>query len=195
MKRLLITGFEPFGGESINPSWEAVRLLPDTIGEIALHKLQIPTLFGSAAQTVIDAARELGPDAILCVGQAGGRSAVTPEYVGINLRHARIADNAGRQPQDEAIVPGGPAAYFATVPVRRMVAAVEAAGVPCTCSYSAGTFVCNELLYSLLHRFRDTDTMVGFIHVPYLPRQGSPSLPLDEMVRALSAAVSALWEA
>ena len=194
MKHLLITGFEPFGGESVNPSWEAVRLLPDTIGDVALHKLQIPTLFGTAAQTVIDAAAELQPDAILCVGQAGGRSAVTPEYVGINLRHARIADNAGLQPQDEAIVPGGPAAYFATVPVRRMVAAVEAAGVPCTCSYSAGTFVCNELLYSLLHRFRDTDTMVGFIHVPYLPEQGSPSLTLEEMVRALTAAIAALWE-
>lgn len=192
MKHLLITGFEPFGGQSVNPSWEAVRLLPDTIGDMALTKLRIPTVFGEAARTVLSAAEDLRPDVILCIGQAGGRSAITPEYVGINLRHARIADNAGQQPQDEPIEPEGPAAYFATVPVRRMVAAVEQVGIPCTCSYSAGTFVCNELLYTLLHRFHGTQTQVGFVHVPYLPEQGKPHLPLEEIVRGLTAAISVL---
>ena len=192
MKHLLITGFEPFGGQNVNPSWEAVRLLPDTIGDMALTKLRIPTVFGEAARTVLSAAEDLRPDVILCIGQAGGRSAITPEYVGINLRHARIADNAGRRPQDESIVPDGPAAYFATVPVRRMVAAVEQVGIPCTCSYSAGTFVCNELLYTLLHHFHGTRTQVGFVHVPYLPEQGKPHLPLEEIVRGLTAAISVL---
>ena len=192
MKHLLITGFEPFGGQNVNPSGEAVCLLPDTNGDMALTKLRIPTGFGEAARTVLSAAEDLRPDVILCIGQAGGRSAITPEYVGINLRHARIADNAGQQPQDEPIAPDGPAAYFATVPVRRMVAAAEQAGIPCICSYSAGTFVCNELLYTLLHHFRGTQTQVGFVHVPYLPEQGKPHLPLEEIVRGLTATISVL---
>lgn len=194
MKHLLITGFAPFGGETVNPSWEAVSLLPDIVGDTVLHKRELPVIFTAAAEDLWGEVQRLRPDAVLCVGQAGSRGAVTPEYVAINLRHARIADNAGQQPRDEAIVPGGPAAYFATVPVRRMVEAIEATGVPCACSYTAGTFVCNEVLYSLLHRLRDTEISAGFIHVPYLPEQGSPSLTLEEMVRALTAAVSALWE-
>jgi len=193
MKHLLITGFAPFGGETVNPSWEAVRLLPDRIGDVVLHKRELPVVFTAGAETAWAEAKRLRPDAVLCVGQAGTRSAVTPEYVAINLRHTRMADNAGRQPLDEPIVPGGPAAYFATVPVRRMVEAIERTGVPCACSYSAGTFVCNEVLYTLLHRLRDTGIAVGFIHVPYLPEQGSPNLTLAEMVAALTAAVSALW--
>ena len=198
MKHLLITGFDPFGGESVNPSWEAVRALPETIGDIAIHKLQLPTVFGKAPDKVLERADDLKPDAVLSVGQAGGRSGVTVEYVAINLRHARIADNAGKSPQDQPVVPGGPAAYFATVPVRRMVSAVEAAGIPCAASYTAGTFVCNEVLYSLLHRFAGGPTLAGFIHLPYLPEQavdGQPSLPLADMVKALEAAIGVLFEA
>lgn len=108
MKTLLITGFEPFGGETINPAWEAVKALPEQIGGWQLRKLQIPTVFGLAAARTLACAAECRPDAVLCIGQAGTRSAVTPEYVGINLRHARIADNLGNQPQDEPVVPGGP---------------------------------------------------------------------------------------
>ena len=196
MKHLLITGFEPFGGETVNPSWEAVSALPDTVGGVAVHKLRIPTEFGAAADAVLQRADALKPDAVLSVGQAGGRSGVTVEMVAIDLRHARIADNAGHQPQDEPIVPGGPAAYFATVPVRAMVSAVEKAGVPCDASYTAGTFVCNEVLYSLLHRFAGGPTPAGFIHLPYLPEQakeGQPSLPLADMVRALEAAIGAIF--
>ena len=196
MKHLLITGFEPFGGESINPSWEAVNALPDQIGGVAIHKLRIPTVFGTAPHAVLERADGLKPDAVLSVCQAGGRSGVTVEYAAINLCHARIADNAGNQPQDRPIVPGGPAAYFATVPVRRMAAAVESAGLPCAVSYTAGTFVCNEVLYTLLHRFAGGPTLAGFVHLPYLPEQatgGQPSMPLDDMVKALEAAIEAIF--
>lgn len=197
-KHLLITGFEPFGGQTVNPSWEAVARLPEAVGCVRLHKLRVPTVFGAAAELVLAEAAHLRPDGILCVGQAGGRDAVTPEYVAINLRHARIPDNAGAQPTDEPVVPGGPAAYFSTFPLRRMVEAAEAAGVPCRCSYTAGTFVCNELLYRVLHATAGTAAQAGFIHVPYLPEQAGPgqfALPLEDMVRALEAAVAAWWQA
>ena len=120
MKKLLITGFDPFGGESINPAWEAVKLLPDAIGDYELTKLEIPTVFGIAAQTVIDKAEELNPDVIISAGQAGGRASVTPEMVGINLRFATLPDNMGAVPCDIPIIEGGPAAYFSTLPVRAM---------------------------------------------------------------------------
>lgn len=195
MKTLLITGFELFGGETINPAWEAVKALPEQIGGWQLRKLQIPTVFDLAAARTLACAAECRPDAVLCIGQAGTRSAVTPEYVGINLRHARIADNLGNQPQDEPVVPGGPTAYFATVPVRAMTAAIEAQGIPAAVSYTAGTYVCNDLLYTLLHHYAETPVRAGFIHVPFLPEQapqGVASMPLAQMIRALEAAVSAL---
>ena len=195
MKHLLITGFAPFGGDSVNPSWEAVSALPDTIGGAVLHKLLLPVTFGGAAEAVLAEAERLGPDAVLSVGLAGSRSAVTPEYVGINLRHARIPDNAGQQPQDQPVVPGGPAAYCATAPVRAMAAAIERSGVPAAVSYTAGTFVCNEVLYSLLHRFDGTATRCGFIHLPWLDTQGKdgPSLTLEQMTAALTAAINAIF--
>ena len=191
-KRLLITGFDPFGSETVNPSWEAVRLLPEAVGAYRLTKLQIPTVFGQAAETVLTAARELRPDVILCIGQAGGRSAVTPEVVGINLREARIPDNAGNQPVNVPVVENAPAAYFSTVPVRAMVKAIQDAGLPAALSYSAGTFVCNDVLYTLLHCFDGTKTHVGFVHVPFLPEQAKdniPCLPLPQIVQALTAAI------
>lgn len=198
MKQLLITGFDPFGGESINPAWEAVKCLPDTVGEYALTKLQIPTVYSRAAETVFDAvsAMPTAPDVILCIGQAGGRAAVTPEFVAINYRRASIADNAGTLISESPILADAPAAYFATVPVQRMTEAIAACALPAQTSYSAGTFVCNDVLYTLLHRFADTKTKVGFIHVPFLPEQvrdtRTPSLPLDDTVRALTAAIGAL---
>ncbi|MBE5779407.1 MAG: pyroglutamyl-peptidase I [Clostridiales bacterium] len=195
MKKLLITGFDPFGGESLNPSWEAVKLLEDRIGEYTLTKLQLPTVFGKAASLLLQTAQALGPDVILSIGQAGGRKGITPEVIGINLREARIADNEGNQPENLPVVSGGPAAYFATVPVREMIAAMTAGGVPCSLSTTAGTFVCNDVLYSVLHHFEGTETRAGFIHVPFLPEQArdnAPSLPLAEIVRGLTLAVSAL---
>ena len=192
IKRLLITGFDPFGGETVNPSWEAVRLLPEAVGAYRLTKLQIPTVFGQAAEKVLTAAKEQTPDMILCIGQAGGRSAVTPEVVAINLREARIPDNAGNQPVNVPVVENAPAAYFSTVPVREMVKAMQNAGLPAALSYSAGTFVCNDVLYSLLHFFDGTHTQVGFVHVPFLPEQAkdnAPRLPLMQIVQALTAAI------
>ena len=195
MKKLLITGFDPFGGETINPAWEAVKLLPDVVGAYELTKMEIPTVFGAASQKALDAAQKLQPDVILCIGQAGGRKAITPEMVAINLRHARIADNAGNQPQDEPVAADGPAAYFATVPVRKMTAAIEAAGIEAAVSYSAGTFVCNDTLYAVLHHYAGTPVQAGFVHVPFLPEQakeGVPFMPLETIVRGLAAMIEAL---
>ena len=194
-KKLLITGFDPFGGDTINPSWEAVRLLPDFIGDYEVTKMEIPTVFEVAAQKVLDKAAEIAPDVIICVGQAGGRMAVTPEVIGINLREARIADNAGKRPTNVPVVLGGPAAYFATVPVRDMVKAIGELDIPASLSYSAGAFVCNDVLYTLLNRYDGTGTLIGFIHVPYLPEQAGEkffSLPLEKIRDALEAAVKAI---
>lgn len=193
--RLLITAFDPFGGESVNPAWEAVRRLPKSIGGMTLCKLQIPTVFGEAARQVLEAAREYSPHVILCIGQAGGRSAITPERIAVNICDARICDNQGNQPKGEFIDATGPAAYFSTVDVSVMAAAVEKTGIPSAVSNSAGTFVCNDTLYRLLHHYAGTDIRVGFIHVPYLPSQakeGVPSMPLESIVRGLCAAIASL---
>ncbi len=192
MKKLLITGFDPFGGQSINPAWQAVQKLPDQVGEYVLCKLGIPTVFDVAAETVLETAAKSQPDVILCIGLAGGRDAVTPERIAVNIRDARIPDNAGNQPAGEFVVADGPAAYFATVPVARMAQAIRDAGIPGTVSNSAGAFVCNDTLYALLHHYTGTVTRVGFIHVPNLPEQGSPSMSLDDIVTALIAAIQAL---
>ena len=190
-RKLLITGFDPFGGEKINPAWETVKCLPDEIGDFVLYKMEIPTVFGKAAQMVLQKAREVKPDVILCIGQAGGREAVTPERIAVNIRDAAIADNEGNQPVGQKVSEVGPAAYFATVLVLKIAHAIREKGLPGKVSNSAGAFVCNDVLYSLLHHFDGTDIKVGFIHVPYFLEQGSPSLPLDAPVSALKAAIEA----
>ena len=192
MKKLLITGFDPFGGEAINPAWEAVKLLPDTIGDYALCKLQIPTIFGKGAETVLETAAQEQPDVILCIGQAGGRAAVTPERIAVNIRDAKIPDNAGNQPIGAFVDANGPAAYFTTLPVEAMAQGIRDAGLPGTVSNSAGAFVCNDTLYTLLHYYNGSGVRVGFIQVPYLPQQGCPSLPLADTARALEAAIKAI---
>ena len=194
---LLITGFEPFGGEQINPSWEAVKLLPDTIGPHRICRLQVPVVFGLAADTVLAEAEKIRPDRILCVGQAGGRPALTPERVALNLRDASLPDISGFQPCDEPIDPAGPPACFATLPVKALTHAIGSAGVPAALSLSAGSFVCNELLYRLLEHYAGSSTQVGFLHVPFLPEQarnGQPSLTLTEIARGVLAAVTCLAE-
>ena len=189
---LLITGFDPFGGDSINPSWEAVKKLPDRIGNWKLCKLEIPTVFGLAAQTVLEKTQEVAPAAILCLGVAAGRSAVTPERIGINVRSARIPDNRGNQPKEEPVIPGGGDGLFSTMHVSAMAAAIEAMGLPGAVSNTAGTFVCNDTLYTLLHHYQGTGVKVGFLHVPQLPEQGDPSLPLADTIRAITAAVQSI---
>lgn len=195
MKKLLITGFDPFGGQSVNPAWEAVKALPDRIGNFELVKLEVPTVFGKAAQTVLEKAKTVCPDVIVCVGQAGGRSKVTPEVIAINLRDASIADNGGSKPWNEPVCPGAPDALFSTLPVHDMVAEAQRQGLDCALSYSAGVFVCNDLLYTLLHRFQGTNVRVGFVHVPFLPEQtgnGVPSMPLEAITKVLTVLLNAL---
>lgn len=193
MKRILITGFEPFGGETINPSWEAVKSLPEEINGYSLTKLLLPVVFGEAASLALKTAEKITPNFILCIGQAGGRAEVTPELVAINLRHASIPDNNGNQPKDETIKPGAPAAYFSTIPARKIVDAVNASGVPSKLSYSAGAYVCNDLLYALLSHFENSDTRVGFIHIPYSKEQGkTPSMEMRDIIKALTVAIENL---
>ena len=186
-KTLLITGFEPFGSEPKNPSWEAVNALPDQIGAWTLSKLLLPVEFGRAAALAAEAIGSVHPDAVLCVGLAGGRTAVTPEAIGVNMRDASIPDNVGNQPTGVPIDPSGPAAYFSTLPVRKMVDAIQCEGIPAKLSYTAGTYVCNDLLYSLLHKLSGTPVCAAFVHIP-LERD----LPLSDSIRALTACVNAL---
>ena len=192
MKKLLITGFEPFGNCPKNPSWMAVEALPERVGAYELKKRMLPTVYGKATQAVLEAAEGWEPDVILCIGQAGGRASVTPERIAVNIRDARIPDNAGNQPVGEFVVKEGPAAYFATVPVLEMAGAMEKRGIPATVSNSAGAFVCNDTLYGLLHAYAGTRTRVGFIHVPNTPELGEPSLPLETIIEALVAAIERL---
>ena len=195
---LLITGFDPFGGATVNPSWDAVAKLPDRIGDWMLCKLQIPTVFGLAAQTVLEKAQEVNPAAILCLGVAAGRSAVTPERIGINVRSARIPDNHGNQPKDQPVIPHGPDGIFSTMPVSAMAAAIEKIGLPGAVSNTAGTFICNHVLYGVRylaeHEFPGLKS--GFIHIPFLPEQtvdkpGVPSMSLEDTVKGITAAVAA----
>ena len=191
MKKLLITGFAPFGGGDVNPSWMAVQALPARIGDFELYKMELPTVFGEAAALVLAKAEEIGADMVLSVGQAGGRDAVTPERIAVNIRDARIPDNAGNQPRGEFVAPDGPAAYFATVPVEKMAQAIRDRQIRATVSNSAGAFVCNDVMYCLLHAFAGTPVKAGFIHVPYVPAQGQPNMPLEQTVAALIAAIEA----
>lgn len=198
--KVLVTGFTPFGGEQINPSWEAVKRLPERIGEMTITKREIPTEFDAACAALRAAMDELQPDAVLAVGQYGGANGIRVERVAVNLRDARIADNAGAKPVDEPVVPGAPDAYFATLPTRRIVEKLREQDIPAQLSYSAGTFVCNNLLYCALHESAQKfpATRCGFIHVPYLPEQAkdgsAPSMSLALMVRALTTALETIAE-
>ncbi len=206
MTKILVTGFEPFGGEKINPAWEAVKALPQSIGGVQVIKLQVPVEFGTGAQKIINKLEEERPDIVLCVGQAGGRSKITPEFVGINWAHARIPDNAGKQPLMQRIIDDAPDAYFATLPVNTMVAAMNQENIPATVSYTAGTYVCNDVMYQVLHALatRFPKTRGTFLHVPFATeqvaeknvqtREGShqvPSMPLEMMTLGLEVALEA----
>ncbi len=198
IKTVLVTGFEPFGGECTNPSYEAVKLLPDKIGQCNIIKMSLPVEYATCGAALRAAIEGHSPDAVICVGQAGGRVDMTVERVAINLAEARIADNAGFQPSGVPLVQGGPAAYFATIPVKAIVGAMQDGGVPASVSYTAGTFVCNAIMYELLHMLQSDykETIGGFIHVPYSPDQAAKkrlaSMPIDLIARGLEIAVSTL---
>lgn len=197
--KILVTGFDPFGGERINPAYEAVKRLPDKIESIEIVKAEIPTVFHKSASVVRDLLRNDDFDCVIAVGQAGGRGEICVERVGINLDDARIPDNGGNQPIDQMILPEGAAAHFSNLPVKRMVTAMADAGQPARLSNTAGTFVCNHILYQL-GNLADTELhglKYGFIHVPYVPEQisdkeGMPAMALDDIVAALAAAIRVL---
>ena len=198
--KILITGSDPFGGETVNPAYEAVKLLPDTIAGAEIIKLEVPTRFHRAGAVLEDAMQRHKPDAVICVGQAGGRAAITPEKVAINLMDGRIPDNAGYQPVDVPIREGGETAYFTSLPVKAMVQRMRDAGIPAAVSYTAGTYVCNYLLYTLLYLIdkKYPNVRGGFIHVPYAMEQvinkplGTPSMDLRQIARGLETAVEAV---
>ena len=198
MKKLLLTAFTPFDGERINPALEAVKLVKDKIGNLLIVKLEVPTVFGKSIDTVREAIEREKPDFVLSIGQAGGRAEITPERVAINLNDARIPDNEGNQPIDETIFPDGENAYFSTLPVKAMVEAIRKEGLPSSLSNSAGTYVCNHLMYGVLYYLDKRPSMkAGFIHVPYIPEQTKnkkemPALELSEIVRGLEAAITAI---
>jgi len=197
MKTVLLTGFEPFGGERINPSWEVVKQFQQRrICGAEVMVCQLPCVFGGSDGVLNDAIDRYRPSLILAVGQAGGRQRISMERVAINVDDARIPDNRGQQPIDRPVVPGGPAAYFATVPIKAMVKALRDAGVPAEVSQSAGTFVCNHVMYALLHRLAHLPSPAkgGFIHLPYLPQQAAdipnvPSMAEETMLAGLDIAI------
>lgn len=197
--KILVTGFDPFGGESINPATEAVKRLPNTIAGATIEVLEIPTVFHKSAQVVRDKMREYRPDVVLCIGQAGGRTGLTPERVAINQDDARIPDNEGNQPIDVTIQPDGKAAYFSTLPIKAMVEFIKRAGLPASVSNTAGTFVCNHIMYQVLYLVdaEFPNTKAGFMHIPYMMEQvvdkpNQPAMSLTDITRGIQAAIEAI---
>lgn len=198
--KILLTAFDPFGGESINPAQEALKQLQAPSPDTQLIKLVVPTVFGLSIQTVYEAMKEHQPDVVLCVGQAGGRTSITVEQIAINLIDASIADNQGNQPTDIPVFADGADGYFSTLPVKSMVTAIRQAGIPAAVSYSAGTFVCNQLMYGVLYYIYHSfpQTRGGFVHVPYIPQQvtsmnrPAPCMALEDIVKGLEAAIRVL---
>jgi pyroglutamyl-peptidase len=197
---ILLTGFDPFGGESINPSWEAVvRLHGETVAGHRIESVKLPTSFVRGANALLDALDRHRPSLVLCVGQAGGREGISIERVAINLIDARIADNEGMQPIDTPCIAGAPPAYFSTLAIKTMRAAMRDAGIPAEISHTAGTFVCNHVFYVLMHALASEGSHArgGFMHVPYLPEQAEridgdgPSMRVDKIVTGLRIALNA----
>jgi pyroglutamyl-peptidase len=199
MKTILLTGFEPFGGERINPSWEVARALDgQLIAGSRVVAWRLPCVFGAALTSLNQALLELRPGLVLALGQAGGRAELSLERVAINIDDARIPDNADQQPVDEPVLAGAPAAYFATLPIKAMVAGLREAGFPAGVSQTAGTFVCNHVFFGLQHRLHGSSVRGGFMHIPLLPEQaarqsaqpGQASMALATMVEGVRLALA-----
>lgn len=199
---VLVTGFEPFDKERVNSSWEAARALDGwhcgAGAKTVVRARRIACVFGAALRELDAAIDELRPALVLCLGEAGGRAEITPERIAINVDDARIADNAGRQPIDEPVLRGAPAAYFSSLPIKAMVRDLRAAGIPASVSNTAGTFVCNHPFFGLMHRIATRPVVAGmrggFVHIPYLPAQaarfpGQPSMAVETVVAGLRLAV------
>jgi pyroglutamyl-peptidase I len=198
--KLLLTAFDPFGGDAINPALEAVKLVADKIGRFDIVKLEVPTVFRKSIDTVAKAIEEEKPDVVLCIGQAGGRFEITPERVAINVDDARIKDNEGNQPIDIKIFEDGENAYFTTLPIKAMVEAIREANLPAAVSNTAGTFVCNHLMYGVLYTLAKKYPHIkgGFTHVPFIPAQVArrtpvaPYMALEDIKRGLEVAIAAI---
>ena len=197
--KILVTGFDPFGGETVNPALEAVKLLPKEIHGAEVYWAEIPTVFYQSAEVLEAEINRYHPDAVLCIGQAGGRASLTPERVAINQDDARIPDNQGNQPIDEPIRMDGQAAYFSTLPIKAMVQAIKEEGLPATVSNTAGTFVCNHLMYQALYLAdkKFPNMRAGFMHIPYMTEQvvnkpNTASMNLTDIVRGIEAAIGAI---
>ena len=193
--KIIVTGFDPFGGEKINPSIECVKALPEIEG-VELFRVELPTVFKESAIRLNEVINDVKPDAVLCVGQAGGRPGVTMERIAINVDDARIPDNIRQQPIDEVIQLDGEAAYFTTLPIKRIVNAIRKAGIPAEVSNTAGTFVCNHIMYQALFAATKADKSfkAGFMHIPFIPEQTTdkPSLPIEESIKALQIAIETI---
>lgn len=200
--KLLLTAFDPFGGSNINPALEAIKLVEEHVAGIEIIKLEVPTVFYKSIAMVVDAMAEVKPDVVLCIGQAGGRFDLTLERVAINLNDAQIRDNEGNQPIDTCIFEDGAPAYFSNLPIKAMVAKIRESGLPASVSNTAGTFVCNHLMYGILYHIakRDPNVKGGFLHVPYAPRQTfslsapAPSMCEQDIARGIEAAIAAIAE-
>lgn len=199
--KILVTGFDPFGKESINPAIESVKCLPETIAGAKIIKLEIPTVCHTSLAVIEQAIQTHDPDVILSIGQAGGRSDISVERIGINCDDCRIPDNAGNQFIDTPVFPDGPDAYFVNLPIKAMVKAIQSVGIPASVSNSAGTFVCNHVTYGVRHLIETKyqGKRSGFVHIPYLVAQtvdktNMPSMELDTIVKGLIAAITAIVE-
>lgn len=199
MAKILITGFDPFGGEKINPAYEAVKAIKDNINGVEVVKMEVPTVFYDSIEKVTKKIKEIDPIAVLLIGQAGGRFGMTVERVAINVDDARIKDNKGQQPIDKPIDPEGQPAYFSTIPVKKIVEKMKENKIPASVSNTAGTFVCNHLLYGTLNYIHKNNKNIkaGFIHVPFLPEQvidkpNTPSMSVETIVKALETAVEVI---
>lgn len=198
--KILLTGFDPFGGDKVNPAYEAVKLLPKNIAGADIVTIEIPTVYQKSGEAVEKGIRQYQPDVVICIGQAGGRSGITVEMVAVNIANFRIADNEGNQPLNQSILEDGENAYFATVPVKAMVENIKKHGIPARISYTAGTFVCNDVMYELLYMISKKYPKIkgGFIHVPFAPEQvlerpdGTASMPVETAAKALEYAVEAV---
>ena len=203
--KILVTGFDPFGGEKINPALETIKRLPDTILGAQIIKLEIPTVVGKSLAKIKETVERENPDVVLSIGQAGGRADITVERVGINIDDCRIPDNEGNQPIDEPVVKGGPAAYFVTTPIKAIVEKIKANNIPASISNTAGTFICNHVCYGVAHLAAQRTAAgkpmkSGFIHIPFLPEQVigkpalTPSMSLETIVSGITHALEAIVE-
>lgn len=193
---VLITGFAPFGGEKTNPSWEAVQRLPDTIGAATIMKQLLPVSYALAGAAIVELITTKKPDIVIAVGQAGGRSGITVERIAININDAELADNDGLALTDTPCLKGGPTAYFSSLPVKEIIAAIRAEGIPAFISNSAGTYVCNHVMYHALHHCAAHSLPInaGFIHVPFIPEQvceknNTASMSLEDIIKALEITI------